>query len=131
MGTPIVTVDGACHRCDTILWPPDKSPRFVKATFGGIVDCGYGPPPAKNGTFVLERDPEWACFWEYENTDYFVWWYLEANRSTLVQMVVGPPESYYFDGQVDISCHDLFFHRMDHCVWPGYWGHSGWGLVTW
>ncbi len=53
----------SCALCDDILWPAGETPQFIKLTFTGVEKCPASPFDVPVGEYILEQDPDNACFY--------------------------------------------------------------------
>lgn len=84
MGTPIPSIPvigGSCGAGDIFLWPAGATPKYIKADFVDVVNCGLAEMPFVNGTYVLEQDSEFPCEFYFE-TD-----------NLLISVIVGPEDT--------------------------------------
>lgn len=62
---PPPVIGERCTRCESLLWPIGKTPRFAKLTFLEVVTCPGAPHAAPDGSYYLEQAPGFPCVWEY------------------------------------------------------------------
>jgi len=53
-----------CDECELSTWGPDRTPKFCRAVFHGIIPTGPNPPPPNDFPFTLEQVPAAPCNYE-------------------------------------------------------------------
>lgn len=75
MGTPIPLpgeLGGTCGAGEIFLWPAGKTPKYIKADFIDVENCGEAEMPFVNGTYVLEQNGDIFCEWLFETDNLLI-----------------------------------------------------------
>lgn len=132
MGTPIPPpppIGDNCIHCDSVLWTPGATPRWVYCTFSDIIACVRANFPAPNYTFVLEQDEDNPCYWWYEDSKYRVRWTLTAINSYLTCDETVSPFYYCFADTAGAPCQINFVNENISCAPLMNAGRLGTGVV--
>jgi len=132
MGTPIPippVIGDDFSFCDTILWLPGKTPKFVTVFFAGIFKCSYAPVDPPAGNYMLSQDSAMPGMWRYLDFDYEMLYFLEPWESDLRVWHPPDPTHFYFMHNTGNSCRTNFTNQNAPCSGGMSYGYGGTGVV--
>lgn len=114
-----------CLWCHDVLFG-GVTPKYVEADVSGIVKCPGVVLEPPQGTFLLTQKVN-PCFWRYEAIGFFIEWWLEQNRSSVLIWEAG---FWWFSAGPEHACFDAFVNN-NICNGPPAIGEDGYVLLYW
>jgi len=122
--------DDDCVLCTPELFLPGQTPRRVKMSIWGILDCPAASVPAPNGLFVLNQQDPLFCNWRLSTAEYDFYWLNGAGR-TDCYVVGNADQGYFFYWAQPPICNTFMNNQYQNCTPPFALGYGGTVMIFW
>jgi len=129
--TPPPSIPGDnCVLCDSVLWTPGNTPKFIKVTFEGLIKCPACPVEPPNGIWWFEQHPAQPCYWLYIDEVYYMDLSLGVADSFLFATSPEAPPAWVFFDSLEALCATIYNNTRVTC--GGDTGSiNGTGVIEW
>jgi len=118
-----------CNVCSSEIFDGD-TPKYVLASFSGVVSCPGEGDSSLNGSWLLTQSEETPCIWLESFDDFVITWDLSNGSALVARVGFGQFDIFFVNIVAETDCLDEFVNENEICGLINA-AHSGVGTITW